>query len=72
MKKKTLPENHPSIGDALNNLRLVYSDLGDNNKAIYFYQVALEVQNRPIINNKSIADTLYILGNEYSSLGDNN
>ena len=71
MKRKTLPENHESIADTLNNLGSVCSATGDKNKAKGFYVEALEIKKKTLPeNHPSIVDALKSLGTVYKDLGD--
>ena len=73
LKRNCFPQNHESIANTLNNLGLVYDDLGDNNKAKEFYEETLEIYRKTLPeNHNSIADTLNNLGSVYSALGDKN
>ena len=68
---KTVPENHSSIAQTLNNLGMICNDLGDKNKAKEFLEDALKVYRKTLPeNHKSIATTLAGLGMVYRDLGD--
>jgi tetratricopeptide (TPR) repeat protein len=63
IKKKSLPANHPSLGDSYNNIGLVYSKMGEYSKALTFYEQALEIQKKSLPANHPS------LGNSYNNIG---
>ncbi|CAF4313554.1 unnamed protein product [Rotaria sordida] len=43
IKRKTLPEDHSSLGNTYNNIGLVYDNMGDYSKALEFYEKAHKI-----------------------------
>ena len=71
MKKAFFGVHHPSVADTLNNLGIVWSDLGEKKKAIEFYEQALEMKNAFLgESHPSVADTLNNLGAAWSASGE--
>ena len=71
MKRKTLPKNHSSIADTLNNLGNLYYGLGDKYKAKELYEQALKIRKVALPkNHASMGDTLNNLGVVYKDIGD--
>ena len=54
----------------LNNIGQVYSDLGENQKALQFYNQALLIL-RAVGDRRGEATTLHNIGQVYSDLGEN-
>jgi tetratricopeptide (TPR) repeat protein len=70
LQKKTLPEDHLSIGNTFNNLGLIYSNLNEYYGATSYYEQALEIYKKKLPENDSSIPEIFIsLGNVYKSLG---
>ena len=46
MRKKVCGEEHPDIGDSLNNIGIAYSRLGEHTKAINFFDKSLMIRKK--------------------------
>ena len=64
-------ENNTTEGILLNNIGLVYSDLGDYSKALDFYQKALEIRIKILgMNHPLVADSYNNIGVVFFKLND--
>ena len=71
MRIKNLPENHPDMATAFNNLGSAYSDLGDQKKAVDYYVKALEITKKSLPeNHPDLATSYNNLGIANSRFGD--
>ncbi|CAF4307149.1 unnamed protein product, partial [Rotaria sordida] len=51
IKRKTLPEDHPSLAPTYNNIALVYNNMGDYSKALKFYEKSHEIYEEALPPN---------------------
>ena len=59
IRKKKLGDGHPDTATSYNNIGLVYSDMGENEKAIEFYKDALKIKKSKLGNTHPDIATIY-------------
>jgi CHAT domain-containing protein/tetratricopeptide (TPR) repeat protein len=71
LRKKLQTENHPAYATSLNNLALLYHDLGDYAKALPLYEHARDLYKKLFTeNHPTYAINLNNLGTLYCDMGD--
>ncbi|CAF5118285.1 unnamed protein product, partial [Rotaria sp. Silwood1] len=71
IKRKTLPEHHPSLANTYNNIGLAYNNTGDYLKALEFYETAQKIQEKALPpNHPDLAGSYNNIGQVYNNMGD--
>ncbi|CAF5048978.1 unnamed protein product, partial [Rotaria sp. Silwood1] len=71
IKRKTLPEDHPSLANTYNNIGLAYNYLGEYPKALEFYGKSHKIYERSLpSNHPELAGSYNNIGQVYNNMGD--
>ncbi|CAF1436134.1 unnamed protein product [Rotaria sordida] len=71
IKRKTLPEGHPSLAPTYGNIGLVYKNMGDYSKALEFYEKSHQIYEKALpSNHPDLATSYNNIGQVYNSMGD--
>ncbi|CAF1373570.1 unnamed protein product [Rotaria sordida] len=70
IKRKTLPENHPSLANTYHNIGQVYNNMGDYSKAYEFYEKAVKIREEDLPpNHRNLASSYNNIGAVYNDMG---
>ncbi|MBO7651432.1 MAG: CHAT domain-containing protein, partial [Bacteroidales bacterium] len=70
--KKILGEEHPDYAQSLNNIGIVYGDMGDYQNALKYHLQALEIRKKVLgEEHPDYAQSLNNIGNVYGNMDDN-
>ncbi|CAF4050870.1 unnamed protein product, partial [Rotaria sp. Silwood1] len=71
IKRKTLPEDHPSLAATYNNIGLAYNNMGEYPKALEFYEKAHKIKEKALPpNHPDLAQSYNNIGSVYNDMGD--
>ncbi|CAF4429227.1 unnamed protein product [Rotaria sp. Silwood2] len=71
IKRKTLPEDHPSLAPTYSNIGQVYNHMGDYSKALEFYEKSHKIKEIALPpNHPSLATSYNNIGQVYDNMGD--
>ncbi|CAF1188468.1 unnamed protein product [Rotaria sp. Silwood1] len=71
IKRKTLPQDHPSLAATYNNIGLAYNYLGEYPKALEFYEKAHKIKEKALPpNHPDLAISYNNIGAVYNNMGD--
>ncbi|CAF4314785.1 unnamed protein product, partial [Rotaria sordida] len=71
IKRKTLPEDHPSLPPTYNNIALVYNNMGDYSTALEFYEKSHQILEKVLSpNHPDLAISYGNIGQVYNNMGD--
>ncbi|CAF1003412.1 unnamed protein product [Rotaria sordida] len=71
IKRKALPEDHPSLANTYNNIGGVYHNMGDYSKAVEFYKQAIKIKEKALPpNDPDLALSYNNIGGVYKDMGD--
>ncbi|CAF4261641.1 unnamed protein product [Rotaria sordida] len=69
--RKTLPEDHPSLGSIYNSIGQVYNDMGNYSKALEFYEKSHKIYEKALpSNHPDLAASYNNIGGVYDDMGD--
>lgn len=72
MLLKTLPPNHPDISDVYNEVAPLWAELGDQEKALEYYEKAFRIREETLeSNHRKISISLNNIGITYAAMGKN-
>ena len=69
-RKDLQGENHPGVGDQLNRLGILYEQMGEMEKARYYFEKGLEKKKQAKAAQISIVYSLSNVGRQYGEVGD--
>ncbi|CAF0819675.1 unnamed protein product [Adineta steineri] len=71
IRQRSLPSNHPDLGDSHNGIGLIYYKMGDYPKALSYYGKALTIRQQSLPpNHPNLAASYNSIGVVYRNMGD--